>query len=70
MVPDSKTPDAKSDTQAEHCLADELDKIALHCSRLPVLDARAPAEILDEVQALFPDALRSIDRASGVQRLS
>ncbi len=27
-------------------LADELDKIALHCSRLPVLDSRTPEEIL------------------------
>lgn len=27
-------------------LADELDEIALHCSRLPVLDPRAPDEIL------------------------
>jgi len=27
-------------------LADELDEIALHCSRLPVQDPRTPAEIL------------------------
>ncbi|HEX5719896.1 MAG TPA: type II toxin-antitoxin system VapB family antitoxin [Thermoanaerobaculia bacterium] len=27
-------------------LADELDEIALHCSRLPVLDPRMPDEIL------------------------
>ncbi|HYU34966.1 MAG TPA: type II toxin-antitoxin system VapB family antitoxin [Thermoanaerobaculia bacterium] len=27
-------------------LADELDEIARHCSRLPVLDSRAPDEIL------------------------
>jgi len=27
-------------------LSDDLDEIALHCSRLPVLDARTPAEIL------------------------
>lgn len=27
-------------------LADELDEIALHCARLPVLDARTPDEIL------------------------
>ena len=27
-------------------LADELDEIALHCSRLPVRDARPPDEIL------------------------
>jgi antitoxin VapB len=27
-------------------LADDLDEIALHCSRLPVLDARTPTEIL------------------------
>lgn len=27
-------------------LADELDEIALHCSRLPVRDARAADEIL------------------------
>ena len=26
---------------------DDLDKIALHCARLPVLDARSPEEILD-----------------------
>jgi len=27
-------------------LADELDEIALHCARLPVLDSRTPEEIL------------------------
>ena len=27
-------------------LADELDEIGLHCSRLPVRDARSPEEIL------------------------
>ncbi|HKH48945.1 MAG TPA: type II toxin-antitoxin system VapB family antitoxin [Thermoanaerobaculia bacterium] len=27
-------------------LADELDEIARHCARLPVLDARTPEEIL------------------------
>jgi antitoxin VapB len=27
-------------------LADELDEIALHCSRLPVQDSRPPEEIL------------------------
>ena len=27
-------------------LADDLDKIALHCSRLPVRDSRTPDEIL------------------------
>ena len=27
-------------------LADELDEIALHCARLPVLDSRPPDEIL------------------------
>lgn len=27
-------------------LADELDEIALHCAHLPVLDSRAPDEIL------------------------
>ncbi len=27
-------------------LSDELDEIALHCSRLPVLDPRTPDEIL------------------------
>jgi antitoxin VapB len=27
-------------------LADELDSIALHCARLPVLDPRPPEEIL------------------------
>ncbi len=27
-------------------LADELDEIALHCARLPVLDPRPPEEIL------------------------
>jgi len=33
-------------------LADELDEIALHCSRLPVQDPRTPAEILgyDELE--------------------
>jgi hypothetical protein len=29
-----------------HPLADELDEIALHCSRLPVHDSRTPEEIL------------------------
>jgi len=28
------------------CLADEIDEIAVHCSRLPVFDARPPDEIL------------------------
>jgi antitoxin VapB len=28
-------------------LADELDEIALHCAKLPVLDSRTPDEILD-----------------------
>ncbi|MBI5441083.1 MAG: type II toxin-antitoxin system VapB family antitoxin [Deltaproteobacteria bacterium] len=32
--------------RGERRLADELDDIALHCSRLPVLDARAADEIL------------------------
>jgi antitoxin VapB len=27
-------------------LADELDAIAIHCARLPVLDSRSPDEIL------------------------
>jgi len=27
-------------------LADELDEIAIHCSRLPVRDSRTPDEIL------------------------
>jgi len=27
-------------------LADELDKIAIHCARLPVVDPRSPEEIL------------------------
>lgn len=27
-------------------LADELDRIALHCAALPVLDSRSPEEIL------------------------
>jgi antitoxin VapB len=33
-------------TRAKHRLADELDGIALHCSALPVLDARGADEIL------------------------
>jgi antitoxin VapB len=36
----------KKRTAAGRSLADELDEIALHCSRLPVLDARSPDEIL------------------------
>lgn len=32
--------------RAGRSLADELDEIALHCSRLPVLDARPGDEIL------------------------
>jgi hypothetical protein len=32
--------------QSEKTLAEELDEIALHCSRLPVLDNRSPDEIL------------------------
>lgn len=32
--------------KAERSLADELDEIALHCSRLPVQDSRTPEEIL------------------------
>lgn len=31
-----------------HSLADELDRIALHCSRLPVRDSRTPDEILGQ----------------------
>lgn len=27
-------------------LADELDKIAIHCARLPVIDSRTPDQIL------------------------
>jgi antitoxin VapB len=32
--------------RTRHRLADELDEIALHCSRLPVLEPRTPDEIL------------------------
>jgi antitoxin VapB len=32
--------------RAQRRLADELDEIALHCARLPVLDSRTPDEIL------------------------
>ena len=32
--------------RTERRLADELDEIALHCSRLPVLDPRSEEEIL------------------------
>lgn len=32
--------------RSQRRLADELDEISLHCSRLPVLDTRSPAEIL------------------------
>lgn len=32
--------------RSQRRLADELDAIALHCSRLPVLDPRTPDEIL------------------------
>jgi antitoxin VapB len=32
--------------RARRRLADELDDIALHCSRLPVLDSRRPDETL------------------------
>lgn len=28
-------------------LADELDEIAIHCARLPVMDSRAPEKILE-----------------------
>jgi hypothetical protein len=42
-------------------LADELDEIALHCSRLPVQDPRTPAEILGyderEVESTQPRRL-------------
>jgi hypothetical protein len=34
------------ETEKPRRLADELDEIALHCSRLPVLDSRTPSEIL------------------------
>lgn len=33
-------------TRSKRRLADELDKIALHCAALPVLDSRSPEEIL------------------------
>lgn len=32
--------------RVERSLADELDEIARHCAKLPVLDARSPEEIL------------------------
>jgi antitoxin VapB len=32
--------------RARRSLADELDEIALHCARLPLLDRRSPDEIL------------------------
>lgn len=32
--------------RARRRLADELDEIAQHCARLPVLDSRTPEEIL------------------------
>lgn len=38
--------DAKTEAVTRRRLADELDEIALHCSRLPVLDPRTPDEIL------------------------
>lgn len=34
-------------TRSARRLADELDKVALHCASLPVLDSRSPEEILD-----------------------
>ena len=34
------------DRPAQRRLADELEEIAIHCSRLPVLDPRTPDEIL------------------------
>jgi antitoxin VapB len=36
-------------------LADELDEIALHCARLPILDARAPDEIIGYDEHGLPD---------------
>jgi hypothetical protein len=36
----------KDQKRTSRRLADELDEIALHCSRLPVQDPRTPAEIL------------------------
>ena len=38
-------------TRSHRRLADELDKIAVHCASLPVLDSRRPDEILgyDEI---------------------
>jgi len=39
LVPEERRPSSRP-------LADELDEIALHCSRLPVLDPRTPDEIL------------------------
>lgn len=32
--------------RVDRSLADELDEIARHCAKLPVLDARSPEEIL------------------------
>lgn len=32
--------------RVKRCLSDELDEIALHCSRLSVRDSRTPDEIL------------------------
>jgi hypothetical protein len=36
----------EAQARSGHPLADELDEIALHCSRLPVRDSRTPEEIL------------------------
>ena len=44
LVPEDR--ERPSETPTRRRLVDELDEIALHCARLPVLDPRTPDEIL------------------------
>jgi hypothetical protein len=43
---EASKPNVSKPQQSGRTLAEDLDEIALHCSRLPVLDSRSPDEIL------------------------
>jgi antitoxin VapB len=44
LIPEDR--ERPSEPLVQRRLVDELDEIALHCARLPVLDPRTPDEIL------------------------
>ena len=46
---------ALAQTNSRQTLADQLDEIAVHCSHLPVLDERDPAEVVGFDENGLPD---------------